>query len=141
MNIFCKQLLEFLDRASIESHIFWKVPHILNPKILFEIQWAQNKESKSSFYFKVSDEDSWREVSAEQLLNLMNKEGADLEYFEMMVKKVILTQSILAHYYIEKAGDLVGPQNIQSAIDMISKVAKNMKNSKTQHLSVVKETE
>jgi hypothetical protein len=139
LSSFCKELLEFLDRASIEPHLFWKIPHILNPKILFDIQWAQGKESKSSFYYKTSDEDAWKEVNAQQLLSSLLKDGADLEYFETMVKKVILTQSILAHYYIEKAGNLVGPQNIQSAIDMISQVAKNMKNSKAQHLSVVKD--
>jgi hypothetical protein len=141
LSAFCKELLKFLDKASIEPHLFWKIPHILNSKILFDIQWVQGKDSKSSFYFKTSDEESWKEVNAEQLLSSLAKEGADLEYFEMMAKKVILTQSILAHYYIEKAGNLVGPQNIQSAIDMISNVAKNMKNPKTQHLSVVKDSE
>lgn len=114
-----EELIEFLNRSSIEANMGWEIPHLYNPDKTFELQWIFSSTSTETFYIRITGDDIWLNMSGLELIDFMNDENLDLVYFEFQLLKTICIQAVCSHYYIRQAGDIIGKDKIEDAINLI----------------------
>lgn len=125
-----EELLEFLNKSSIEPNLAWTLPHLYEKEREFEVQWIYNALSSANYYFREKGESAWKTVIGKDLISLMKSEKVDLTYFEFQLLKIICIQAVCSHYYIERAGDLIGKDKITEAINLITGFTEEKKSSK-----------
>lgn len=117
-----ESLLEFLNRFSTEPNLSWTISHLYEKEIEIQIQWMYDKTTKLNWYFKLKSAEIWNVSEIDGLMSFLVAQKADLSQFELDVLKIICVQAVCAHYYIEKAGDLVGRDKIDSSIELLREV-------------------
>jgi len=131
------QMLEFINRFSTEPVLGWIIPHLYDLEE-YEIQWLYDRSTTLNWYVKQKSADVWNNVTATQLEQYLIDEKADLNHFEFEILKIICVQAVCAHYYVEKAGKLVGKEKIEAAIKLMYEVLEDKKTTKIPKLRLVK---
>jgi hypothetical protein len=116
-----ENLLEFLNRYSTEPGLVWNVSHLYDKEEIL-VQWIYDKTTKLNWYFKLKSEETWTTSDISGLMNFLIAQKADLSQFELEVLKIICIQAVCAHYYIEKAGELIGKDKIDLSIEALKEV-------------------
>lgn len=115
------ELLTFLNKSSIEPSLAWVIPDLYNKKIEYELQWIYDRAGEDNFYIRKKDHDEyWKQMTAEDLYTMMTVEKLDLASLEFQLLRVICVQAVCSHYFIERAGDLIGKERIEEAIKLIT---------------------
>jgi len=117
-----ESLLEFLNRFSTESSLSWTVSHLYESEIGFEIQWMYDKTTKLNWYFKTAATEIWNTADVDGLMDFLIKNKADLSQFEIDILKIICLQAVCDYFYIEKAGEMIGKDRIDSSIQLLKEV-------------------
>lgn len=138
-----EELLDFINRSSIEPNLAWTLPHLYDKDREFEVQWIYNALSSDNYYIREKGESSWKTMTGTDLIYLMTTEKIDLIFFEFQLLKIICIQAVCSHYYIERAGDLIGKDKVTEAINLItgfteSPPTKKKKKEKVPRLKLVR---
>ena len=81
--------------------------------------------TRENFYIREKGESAWKNMTAVNLVKFMSTEKVDLVYFEFQLLKVICIQAVCSHCYIERAGELIGKDKIEEAINLITSFTEN----------------
>jgi hypothetical protein len=123
-------LLEFVNRFSIESSLSWTVPHLYKPKTHFEIYWIYDKTTQLNWYTKKNNDKDWYNMAAQDLLHHLIESQADLSNFELYLLRDICMQAVCSHYFVLKASELIGEDKINASIDVMLDLVEKKKNDK-----------
>jgi hypothetical protein len=122
--------MNFLNKFSTEPNLGWLVPHLYNKDMEAEIHWLYDRSTLYNWYLKEKDEDTWENLTSEEVVDQLINRKFDLSHFEIELLRVICVQAVCAHYYIERAGELVGKDKIEAAIKAISEILNEKKEKK-----------
>jgi len=133
-----ENLLEFLNKYSTEPNLLWNVPHLYEKEEIL-VQWMYDKTTKLNWYFKLKSAEIWNVSDIRSLMSFLIEKKADLSQFELEVLKIICIQAVCAHYYIEKAGELIGKDKIDSSIEVLREaLSRRAIESESQEKTLVK---
>jgi len=121
------ELVEFINRFSIEQTISWKINHLYKDKINFEVYWIYDKTTLNNWYVKKSDSDDWLNMIGPNLIKYLVEQKADLGKFELQLLKDICIQAVCSHYFVLRASDLIGEDKVNASIDVMLDLMKQKK--------------
>lgn len=124
------QILDFVNRFSTENTLSWSVPSLYKKNQIYEIHWIFDRGTDKNWYAKKIDDSDWQNLTASELLQLLIDKKCDLVKFELLLLKDICVQAVCAHYFIEKAGDLIGKDKIDAAIQVMAEITKKAETEK-----------
>lgn len=125
------QLLDFVNRFSTENTLSWSVPSLYRKTQIYEIHWIFDRATEKNWYVKKQDENDWQNLTASELLQLLIDKKCDLTKFELFLLKDICIQAVCAHYFIEKASDLIGKDKVDAAIQVMAEITKKVEIEKS----------
>lgn len=106
-------LLKFLDFASIDSQMYWRIPG-QDPQASFEIQWR--REGLVRWRFRPYGDVLWNLGDDENLMSQFEKHGIDTEIFSRQLKSSLLHQVCYADRIVSDARVLIGSEEIDTAL-------------------------
>lgn len=120
------QLLDFINRFSTENTLSWSVPSLYKRSQVYEVHWIFDRATDKNWYAKKQDDNDWQNLTASELLQLLIDKKSDLTKFELLLLKDVCIQAVCAHYFIEKASDLIGRDKIDAAIQVMAEITKKV---------------
>lgn len=126
------QVLDFVNRFSTENTLSWSIPSLYKKSQVYEVHWIFDRTTDKNWYAKKLDDSDWQNLTASELLQLLIDKKCDLVKFELLLLKDICVQAVCAHYFIEKASDLIGKDKIDAAIQVMAEITKKVEAEKNQ---------
>lgn len=111
---FVKALVEFIDRYTIDPHIYVVARRVADPQ-RYEIFWDR-EERPHRWRLRPLGEGAWERVSSERIIDVPNQHGVDVERVEFQLRSVVLAQVVFAETLTREARELFGPEAISRAI-------------------------
>jgi hypothetical protein len=109
-----KALVEFIDRYTIDPHIYLVVPRVRQPG-RYEIFWDRENQP-SRWRLRLVGDSVWERVTSEQLLGVLDSKNIDIERVEYQLRSVALAQVVFAEALTQEAKSLFGAEMIARAI-------------------------
>lgn len=113
------ELLEFVNRFSIESSLSWKIGHLYREEIDFEMYWIYDKSTLSNWYIKKSIDKDWLNMTSTELVKYLVEQKIDLVKFELQLLRDICMQAVCSHYFVLKASELIGEDKVNASIEVM----------------------
>lgn len=109
-----KALVEFIDRYTIDPHIYIVAPRVRHPG-RYEIFWDRENQP-SRWRLRLVGEVNWERVASEGLIEALEERGIDVERVEYQLRSVALAQVVFAEALTQEARVLFGVDTVVRAV-------------------------
>lgn len=110
-----KALVEFIDRYTIDPHVYLVVPRRRHPG-RYEIFWDRENQPCRWRLRPVGDT-VWERVPSDRLLEVLHEKGIDIERVEYQLRTVALAQVVFAEALTQEARGLFGAETVVRAVE------------------------
>jgi hypothetical protein len=111
---FVKALVEFIDRYTIDPHIYVVARRVTDPQ-RYEIFWDREEQPRR-WRLRPVGEGPWERVSSDGIIEALHQRGVDVERVEYQLRSVVLAQVVFAETLTREARELFGAEAISRAI-------------------------
>ncbi len=109
-----KALIEFIDRYTIDPHIYIVVPRQRHPG-RYEIFWDREHQP-NRWRLRLVGEVNWERVSSERLIDTLLDKDIDVERVDYQLRSVALSQVVFAEALTQEARCLFGVETVARAV-------------------------
>lgn len=109
-----KALIEFIDRYTIDPHVYLVVPRVKDPG-RYEIFWDREHQP-NRWRLRLVGEVNWERVPSERLIDVLDEKDIDIERVEYQLRSVALAQVVFAEALTQEARGLFGAETVVRAV-------------------------
>lgn len=109
-----KALVEFIDRYTIDPHVYLVVPRVGQPG-RYEIFWDREHQP-NRWRLRLIGEVEWERVASERLVEVLQEKDVDLERVEYQLRSIALAQVVFAEALTQEARGLFGDETVVRAV-------------------------
>jgi hypothetical protein len=110
-----KALVEFIDRYTIDPHIYIVVPRVRQPG-RYEIFWDREHQP-NRWRLRLVGDVNWERVSSERLLEVLAEKDIDVERVDYQLRSVALAQVVFAEALTQEARGVFGAETVVRAVE------------------------
>jgi len=109
-----KALVEFIDRYTIDPHVYLVVPCVRQSG-RYEIFWDR-EHHPNRWRLRLIGEVEWERVPSDYLLEVLQEKDVDLERVEYQLRSIALAQVVFAEALTQEARGLFGDETVVRAV-------------------------
>jgi hypothetical protein len=109
-----KALVEFVDRYTIDPHIYMVAPRMRQPG-RYEIFWDR-EHLPCRWRLRLVGDVTWERFPSEQLIEVLTTRAIDVERVEYQLRSIALAQVVFAEALTQEAKSLFGRETVVRAI-------------------------